>query len=225
MQNPEKSELRIKNVELGGRPPGLKFPRASARKRALYMAAHMGCGIHHCCQRQQFRWLDRANFARTEGENFAFHRAPGFEYELALAFLRRGGPGSITFFCLAPGGMLLAQLHTPAIICRPPRTLNFRGLCPPEFLTAAAGSNFAGSAEPISPGVSRISLEPQARISLYSELPASSTSWRSPFYAEAGRALSRFLFGTEGFRRCRGSTPSLRLYRPPGSKLALLMQR
>jgi len=35
-------------------------------------------------------------------------------------------------------------------------------------ITAAGGSNFAGSAEPISLGESRISLEPQARISLRS---------------------------------------------------------
>ena len=35
-------------------------------------------------------------------------------------------------------------------------------------ITAAGGSNFAGATEPISLGESRISLEPQARISLRS---------------------------------------------------------
>ncbi len=48
---------------------------------------------------------------------------------------------------------------------------NPAGIRPPEFITAANGSNFAGSVEPISPGVCRISLEPQARISLRSHAP------------------------------------------------------
>ena len=92
---------------------------------------------------------------------------------------------------------------------------------PPEFIPAANGSNFAGSVEPISLGVCRISLEPQARISLPPPLRVNTLRWfsvglRSIVVTMPLRALSRFFVCDRGFRCCRSSTTRLLSVALPG---------